>query len=122
MAITLETTTALPTGKVPSGHTAPSTTITFTDAQSVQGTHEVAASGIENATASTGLTDLVSAIDTYMDGTYLPTVLGLDATDTINVICTITNVVRDAFPTNGDMFATHTDQYTVSFTVQWEVS
>ena len=121
MAVTTEITDSLPTSKVPTSHTPTATTITFAGTpQQVSGSTTIAASGVVNASAATGYAALQAAVKSYIDTTYIPDVLKLDETETVSAIITITNVTRDALPTNGNMFATHTDQFTASFTIRWE--
>lgn len=128
MALDLETTTSLKTDNAPSGWTAPATTNTFTDAQEINFEYTVASSGISHAdTQSTGLTALVSAIDTWLTNTFIPTTLGIDVTgNTVTAIGTIKFVTRDnsGYTDNYDpaIFVTGTDQYTVKGTLQWEIS
>lgn len=122
MALTLETTiiTGAVEGGFPSGYTAPSTSITFAGNEIEENeTWTVAASGVTNATASTGLTALVSAIDTYASGTYTPNVLGLDTTGSnFNMIVTIRKVIREV--SAASIFNPGTDQFLVSVNVRFE--
>lgn len=121
MALTLETTineSALADG-FPSGYTAPTTSITFTDTVEENETWTVAASGVTNATASTGLTALVSAIDTYASSTYVPNTLGLDTSGSnFNMIVTIRKVLRQISAVS--IFNAGTDQFSVSVNVKFE--
>jgi hypothetical protein len=117
MALVLETTVNTTTVTIPSGYTAPSTSNTFTDPSLVRDTYTMAASTVEHATPSTGLTNIVTAVNTYVSGTYVPTVLGLETTaNTINAICTITAVSRN----NGSSIYSNTDNIVVAFEMKWE--
>lgn len=125
MALSLETTiqaSAITGRAFPSGYTAPATTHTFTDASVTETkTWTIAASGNTDAsTASTGLTAAVSAVDTYCSGTYVPT-LGLDLTNTIEMICTITRIRRELTGTETtNVGITGTDNYIINVSLQWE--
>ena len=124
MALTLETTinSSALRGGFPSGYTAPATTLTFTSPSSVSHEATVASAGISDAsTGSTGLTNLVAAVDTYVSGTLIPTTWGIDvAGNTVNAIATIDLVRRGN--SQDDIFVTGTDQYSYRVIVQFEVS
>jgi len=128
MALDLETTTSLQSSNKPSGWTDPATTNTFTDAQSINFTHTFASAGVSDAASqTTGLTAVVSAVDTWLTSTFIPTTLGIDvAGNTVTAIGTIKYVTRDndGYTDNFDpnIFITGTDEYTVQGTLQWEIS
>jgi len=120
MALNLETTTGtLP--NAPAGFTPPGITITFSDDNSVKDSHSLAITGIAAATSTAGLNALISSIDTYISGTFIPNVLGLDTTgNNVDAVCTINSVARG---NNSDSIFLDeaTDQYAVTFSLQWEV-
>lgn len=119
MALTLETTSQ--SGSfVPAGATPPATTITFTgDVIEYKGVTQLEATAIDHATDPLiGFADLITALDTYISGTYVPSVLKLDVAQTINMIVTITGVKR--IRSNPDIYLDGTQQYSVNFTVQYQ--
>lgn len=122
MALTTEATTNLPASQTPSGWTNPATTITGTTfAENF--TTTIAVSGVSHASnASTGLTALIAAVKSWIDGTFAPDTLHFDLTDTISGIITIKNVVRDNAESTsaGKLYITGTDTYTVSGLFQWK--
>lgn len=121
MALDLETTTGS-LANAPSGFTPPATTHSFTDANTVRDTYSVAITGLSGATSTAGLNSVIAAVDTYVSGTFIPTVLGIDVSgNTVDAICTINSISRgnggDSIFLNEAM-----DSYGISFTLQWEVS
>lgn len=106
---------------IPTSYSIPATTINFgsTTYDEKNLTHSIAASGIADADSATGLTNLVTAIKTYIDGTLLAAI-GLEfATNDVSVITTINAVTRDHGSNTGDEFS-DTDNYIVTFSIEWE--
>lgn len=123
MALTTEATTDLPRNQKPSGWTDPATTINLTDPITEDFEATIAASGVADAaSASTGLTALVVAVKTWVDGAWAPNTLKLDLTDTINGIITIENVQRSNGESDlaGKLYKTGADAYTVKGKFQYE--
>lgn len=122
MALTTEATTSLPAAQTPSGWTNPATTITGTTfAENFSTT--IAVSGVSHAdNASTGLTALIAAVKTWVDGTWGPDTLHMDTANTISGIITIKNIVRDNAESTsaGKLYITGTDTYTVTGLFQWK--
>jgi len=121
MALDLETTTAN-LSNAPSGYTPPSTSHTFTDKNSVKDNYSVAITGLSGATSTAGITSVVSAVDTYISGTFIPTNLGIDVSgNTVDAICTIISISRG---NNSDSIFLNeaNDTFDISFTLDWEVS
>jgi hypothetical protein len=127
MALTHETTinaTAVQ-GGLPTGYTAPTITLSLSSPRNVTGSYTVASSGLSHASvAATGLTAVVSALDTYVSATWIPDVLGLDVTGkTIDATIYITKILRGNDQGGGDaIFVTGTDNYEIDFQVYYEVS
>lgn len=79
---------------------------------------DLAVGTIEDADVLTALGNLETDLQTYLDGTYYPSDLGLDATLTITSNVTVTKIERvrqvdNDFNPGGEFFR-------VSFIVQWE--
>lgn len=129
MALTLDVTTALQDDKTPTGHTAPTVSADVgSTPNTVKFTYTVATSGLTHAdTAATGLSSVISQVDTYITDTYIPTTLGIDVTgNTVTAVGTI-NAVRRAnsgFDTEYDteIYVTGTDQFEIDITLQWAIS
>lgn len=125
MALTTEATTNLPAQKEPTSWADPATTITFSGTPVEEAfSTTIAAAGVTHADmAGTGLTALVAAVKSWVDGTWVPNTLKLDVTgSTINGIITITNIVRNngQSTTPNQLYLTGTDQFTVTGTFKYE--
>lgn len=127
MALTNEMKVVL--SDLPSGYTAPTTTITFgANKREERFSADIGASGISHAsTASTGLTDLVAALKTWIENTFVPGAngLGLDvSTRTIKSIATVKKITRDNNQSSDTdkLYLTGTDTYHVEGTITWEVT
>ena len=124
MAITSEITTNIPSDIKPDGYTPPAITINFTgETQSANFTTTIAASGVTDAANEvTGITSLVAAIKTWIDGTFNPDILKLDAAQTINMVIKVNAISRDNAEntTTKKLYLTGTDTFTVSGTVEYQ--
>lgn len=120
MAITTEITTRLKSSKIPSGFTNPTTTIEFSGTPIEEGfTATIAISGVSHAaTASTGLTQLLAAVKTWVDDTWIPDVLKLNDSATIEGIIYVDNVIRQNSQTS--IYVTGTEQYVVMGVFKYE--
>lgn len=124
MALTTEATTRLASAQTPSGWTNPATTITFTSPITEPFETTIAAAGVTDAASeTTGLTNLVAAVKTWVDGTWIPNILKLETTvNDVDGILTITKVERH----NGEasdtakLFLTGTDGFKVYGSLQYE--
>ena len=124
MALTTEATTIIPESKKPSGWTDPATTITFVGTPIRETfTVTIAAAGVTDAASeTTGLTNLIAAVKTWVDATWVPTILKLDTTLTIDGIIKISNFDRD----NGEatetakLYLTGTDGFNVIGSFEYE--
>jgi hypothetical protein len=79
---------------------------------------DLAVGTIEDADVATALSNLETDLQTYLDSTYYPDVLGLNSALTINSNVTVTKIERlrqvaNDFNPGGEFFR-------VTFTVQWE--
>lgn len=103
--------------ETPDGYTKPTAAITLSDPSSESRLITLAASGIANATPSTGMGTLVTSVKTEIDGTTLPA-FGVDSVgNNIDAQYTIMKVVRD----HGDHILSDTDNYLVNVRIEWEV-
>lgn len=124
MALTTEATTNLPSAQQPSGWTDPTTTIVLSAPLSEDFETTIAAAGVTHASnASTGLTQLIAAVKTWIDNTYAPNTLKLDtAGETIDGIITITSVQRGNGESTvaGKLYISGTDAFTVKGAFKYE--
>ena len=126
MAITTEINNLMAT--VPSGYTKPTVTISFSGTPNTASFETtIAATNTHASAASTGLTDVLTAFKTWLDGTYVGTNLGLDSSATIEGIADIISISREnsGFTSNVDVdniFITGTDQLRIKFAFRWEKS
>lgn len=125
MALTTEATTALPATQTPSGWTNPATTITFAGTPFQQSfSTTIAVAGVSHATVeATGLTQLIAAVKSWIDGTWIPNTLKLEFTiGDVDGIITVTSIARDnaEATATAKLYLTGTDTYTVSGYFRYE--
>lgn len=107
-------TLVLETAPQPDAYVPPTPSLTLTDPQREKATIIVAASAVENANPSTGLTALVAAVKTAGDA--LLTTYGVDVVgNNVEAQYEIKNVVRD----NGVSIYSDTDNLLVSADILW---
>ena len=95
------------------------TTLPSLTSPSVEGAEvELAVGTIENANATTALGNMVTDLTTYLNSTYNPNVLKLDATDTIAANVTVRTFVRSRDESN-DLLPGN-EVYVLQIKVEWE--
>lgn len=102
---------------IPSAY-VPATLPALTDPNQEIDTVDLAVGTIENADVNVALTNLGTDLQTYLDGTYYPNVLGLDALLTITSNVTVTKIERVRQVDND--FNPGAEFFRVSFVAQWE--
>jgi len=126
MAIDVQVTTALRVDNAPSGHVAPTTTHNLgATPNEVAFTRTVASSGLTDpATAATTMTAILSALDTWLTNTHMPTTLGISVALTVTAIATVKTISRNnsGYTKNSDpaIYITGTDQFVIKGTLQWK--
>ena len=120
MALTSEITVYAGLKNRPAAYSVPATTITFSGTtHTATGSYSTAAPALDDSDPVAGITAVVAAVKTYVDGTFIPTSLGIDTTgNTVNAIITVTSVSRS----HGTSVYSDTDNYVIGFSVEWEIS
>jgi len=84
----------------PSGYTKPTTAIAHPGVATVEVknyTYSMPRGSGVSTTELLGIAAMVTAFETWLDGTFVPTLMGVDTvTDTVTAIATITKVVTDS--------------------------
>lgn len=120
MAITTEITTNMRAADLPDGYTVPSTTITLSadPVEEAFATTLTAASVADAANDDQTMADLLAATKAWVDGTWIPNTLKLDAAATINGIIYVTRIARRNSQTNK--FLLGADTYYVYGTLKYD--
>lgn len=119
MAITTEITTRLKVKDLPSGYTNLVPTIELAAPIEERFTRTVAITGLSHATvAGTGLSQILTATKTWVDSTWIPNVLKLNSTATIEGIIYVDKVTR--MNSQPSIYVTGTEQYTVEGVFKYE--
>ena len=123
MAITATATVLDSTAELPDPYTKP-TLPTITGVGPIQYGVVIAITEADPANATTGLNNVLAAIETDFESTTGPTTLGLDPTDTITAALTVRKIVRgnSQATADGGIFITGTEQYECTVQAQWEVA
>ena len=123
MAITATATVLDSTAELPDPYTKPPLP-SVSGVGPVNYTGTVAITEADPANATTGLNNVLAAIETDFVTTTGPTTFGLNPTDTITVAITVRKITRgNTQPTaDGGVFITGTEQYEFSASVEWEVA
>jgi len=123
MAITATATvldSTVPTG-LPSGYTKPTLPAITTEAEGSYTTN-VAITESDPANATTGLNNVLAALETHFEGTQ-SVAIGLNAALTINVNLTVRSITRSNTQStdNGGIFITGTEVYACIVEYEYEV-
>lgn len=106
----------------PSGYTAPTTAIEQTDPSTVKdAVYSMPKSDATSTTPTLGLDGLISAFETWLSGTFIPTTLGIDVTNTVTAIARIKKIVVGDDP--ADIYENDaTGTFEITFDCDIEVS
>jgi len=125
MALTSDAVFSANDGNIPqpSGYTKPTTAISLSGDILDIGpyTYSMTASSGVSTTPTLGLDALITAFETFISGTFVPTTLGVDTvSDTVNAIATITKIVVGDDP--ADIYENDaTRTFEITFTLQMTV-
>lgn len=117
MAISFNAISSLNPSEHPSGFTNPTANVLSSPYSIKQFDVEIAASGVANSTASTGLDNLLAALVTYAEGT-LATAMKLDSSATVTGNIYLKKVARSV--DGASIYNTGTDEYLCTVFVEWE--
>jgi hypothetical protein len=74
--------------------------------------------------AATTMTAILSALDTWLTNTHMPTTLGISVALTVTAIATVKTISRNnsGYTKNSDpaIYITGTDQFVIKGTLQWK--
>lgn len=123
----LETDVDVPTSLLPSGYTVPTVTISGTDRQESNLSSDVDVSDNAHASvAATGLTQVVSALETYVLDSILVQELGLDTTnfqiDMIIQVKAWSRINPDITASPGDIFLAGDEKYRIRYHLKWKAT
>lgn len=116
MALTSQITVASSVA-IPSGYTRPTISGSLSNPVSYDFTTEIDVDGIAHASsAATGITALVAAVKSYVDGTLLPTNMKVDITGQTVTAHIVINSITETRP---DGIYRTTQKYVVAANVKW---
>lgn len=123
----LETDVDVPSSLLPSGYTVPTVTITGTDRQEGNLSSDIDVSDNAHASvAATGLTQVVSALETYVLDSILVQELGLDTTNfQIDMIIQVKGWSRinpEISSAPGDIFLAGDEKYRIRYHLKWKAT
>ena len=123
MAITATATvldSTVPTG-LPDPYTKPTLPSITVEAEG-QYTTNIAITEADAASATTGINNVLAAIETHFEGTFASSI-GLDATQTINANLTVRKITRSNTQSTADggIFITGTEVFTCVVQYEYEV-
>ena len=120
MALTQNTNYLAGNVSLPTGYTNP--TLPDLPAGTVEKsgfTTTIAAASVDNADPVVGAGNLITEVESHITTSFVPDVLGLDVTKTINMNSQIIKAIRG---NSGALFETGTEEYTVTVHVEYIVT
>jgi len=108
----------------PTGYTDPTTAISQTSPFTVEDyTYSMTASSGVSTTATLGMDALITAFETWFSGTFIPTTMGIDVTNTVTAIARVKKItVGDDEPGDEIYLNDATRKFEILFDATIEVS
>lgn len=117
MAITSTITDNVPSAQQPANHTPNSYTPLSGTKFKTNGSTTIAATGNTNANANTAFANILTAVKTYVDGTFLPSTVKLDTAQSITAVIFVSSVQVDG---ESSIYTSDTKNFDVDFSVEWQ--
>jgi len=122
MAITSEITVSVNSTNLPSNYTPTPPSNVFVDPVILNIVRDEPIAAIPNADGAVGVGNLTTAILAWLDTTYYPTILKLDAAQTIIATATVVDIQRtnDTLVAKRDHFFPGAEVYRTRIKIEWE--